>query len=143
MRNLIPLFVTLLIVVPALFLGKVRYETLPAEQDPQSEIALPAQEIEVQGEIEILNGSGVNGLGKGFKTFFKTAGFDVKNVDNARSMNYRHTLVISRRPEMAVAKRVAVTLGVERPIFIRTEFALYDATVIIGQDFRETKYGKN
>ncbi len=140
-KNTIPLVITLLIVIPALYLGKIRYDELPAKA-PETVMTETNDPIPHIGEIEILNGCGVRGIARRFSGFLRKNNFDVKKTDGAKSYNYRKTLVISRKPEMEIAQQLADVLDVRKAIFIRTDNSLYDATVIIGHDYGDLNYGQ-
>jgi hypothetical protein len=89
------------------------------------------------GSLEVLNGCGVDNAADSVAAFLRTRGFDVKNVDNAPSWNYAHTIVASRTKDMENARRAAKTLGTNRVILLRTDESMYDVVVFVGRDFRE------
>lgn len=140
-KNIIPLVITFLIVIPALYLGKIRYEELPPK-GPETVVTDSNDPIPHIGEIEVLNGCGVQGIAGEFKSYLRSHNFDVKKIAGAKSYNYRKTLVISRKPEMEIANQLAEALNVRKPIYIRTNVSLYDATVIIGHDYGDLNYGQ-
>ncbi len=142
MRNAVPLILILLISVPAMmFVGKGRAEKLEAIRVAQSE-QLDESEYPNQGSVEILNGCGENGLAGRCATFLREHHFDVKSTGNvyvngSKIQNYSHTLVISRKKDMAQAQAVARLLGSAAPLFIRTDYNESDVTVILGHNFGE------
>ena len=91
-------------------------------------------------DIEVLNGTDVNGLAKAFSDYLRKEGFDVVKVDNAESNNYRTTKVIdlkSASPRTASsAKKVAEKLGVDpdKVLTMLDEVSQADVRVILGAD---------
>ena len=89
------------------------------------------------GSIEILNGCGADGAAAGVAEFLRQRKFDVKNIDNADSWNYPHTIVASRVKDMSVAREVAEALHTDRVILLRIPDTHYDVTIILGNDWQE------
>lgn len=96
-------------------------------------------------DIEVLNGTSVNGLAKAFADYLRLQKFDVVKVDNAESHNYRTTKVIdlkSARPrQKSQAKRVAQELGVDpsKVLTMLDEASQADVRVILGADYVNLK----
>jgi hypothetical protein len=89
------------------------------------------------GKIQVLNGCGGAGAADDVTDFLRTNKFDVKNKGNATSFNYPFTLVISRIKDMTIAQKVAEALHTDHIVLVRNEDPAYDATVIIGRDYKE------
>ncbi|MBD3241195.1 MAG: hypothetical protein GF331_11465, partial [Chitinivibrionales bacterium] len=89
------------------------------------------------GSVRVLNGCGINNAANSIAEHLRDRGFDVKDVDNAPSWNYPHTIVVSRTKDTRNAERVAQVLSTDRTIMLRTEESLYDVVVYVGADFRE------
>jgi hypothetical protein len=62
---------------------------------------------------------------------------DVVSVGNADSQEYAETLVLLRRGDMAVARRVARLLGCGVPIEQLDPTLLVDVTVVLGSDMTQ------
>ncbi len=135
----IPLIVTLLILGPAIYFGKVRVtyiEALPKIKKTE----LVKEKIPSLGSVEILNGCGARGVAKKFKNFLRANNYDVKSAQNAASWNYDKTIIVSRIPDMQMAKDISSLFKCDDPIFIRTAKSSNDVTVIIGHDYGELNY---
>ena len=142
MKNTLPLLITLLITVPAFFIGKRIELSSPAlESTTSNQASTPINPVS-KGTVEILNGCGVPRLADRFASYLRSNNFDVKSIGDGRSWNYSKTLILSRTPETEVAKAVGELLNVPKVTFIRTDFQLYDVTVIIGKNYGETTYGQ-
>lgn len=95
-------------------------------------------------QIEVLNGCGVSGIAARFTDYLRDEGFDVVKTDNYKEnerekFNMPHTVVIDRRGKVENAVRVAKALGLpERSVLSEpNEAYLIDATVILGEDFKQ------
>lgn len=89
------------------------------------------------GRLRVLNGCGISKAANEIAEHLRTAGFDVKDVDNAPTWNYEHTIVVSRTRDTHNAEQVAEALTTERVVMMRTDDSLYDVVVFVGTDFRE------
>ncbi|MFP4522762.1 MAG: LytR C-terminal domain-containing protein [Fibrobacterota bacterium] len=87
------------------------------------------------GEIEVLNGCGVDNLASSVTEHLRIAGFDVKHSGNAEDWNYELTVVASRVRDMRNAELVASAMGTERVIMLLNDNILYDVTVFVGRDY--------
>ncbi len=137
MNNAVPLFVILLLTVPAVFVGKYRDQWI---RDNAALQELKEDQFPNKGSVEILNGCGKSGLGDIYSSFLRKNRFDVKStgnvvVKNSTIWNYSKTLVISRKKDMQLAQEVATLLRTEPPVFITTDYNESDVTVIIGHDY--------
>lgn len=106
----------------------------------QPEAALPVA-LAAEGDIpqvEVLNGTGVDGLASQAREYLATRGVDVLATGNAPADEASRSVVLSRTGDLVPARRVAATLGLsERQV--RSEprpDLLLDATVILGADYR-------
>jgi hypothetical protein len=89
------------------------------------------------GKIQVLNGCGSVGAAKTVTDYLRSKKFDVKDVGNAKTGNYRETMVVSRIKDRTVAQQVAQALGINSVILIRNGDEMYDVTVFVGEDFKE------
>jgi hypothetical protein len=88
-------------------------------------------------QIEVLNGCGVSGIAARAQDYLREKGYDVVNVENARDFRYRRTLVIDRGGDVRIARALARDLGTSNLIRqVRPDLVL-QATVILGEDYRE------
>ncbi len=87
------------------------------------------------GRVQILNGCGINGAASAAADYLREYNFDVKDIGNAETWNYPHTIVASRTKDMTVAGKVADALDTKRIILLRDEKHLYDVTVFLGADY--------
>ena len=87
--------------------------------------------------LQVLNGCGVNNAGSIVADYLRGQGFDVKNVDNAPTWNYRESIIVSRGSDMRIALRVARALRTDRVVMLREHNSQYDVAVFVGGDFKE------
>jgi len=134
-RNLIPFSAISAIFVLAMMIGILRNPVVVRSSAAAQEnggIIVPSI-----GRVQVLNGCGAEGAADKMTDFLRTKKIDVKNTGNAASWNYPFTLVISRSADMTVARQIATALRTDHIVLIRKEDRTYDATVIIGPDYRE------
>jgi hypothetical protein len=86
--------------------------------------------------VQVLNGCGMRGAGREIANSLRLKGYDVTDVGNAGSFDYLETLVIDRRGTGGRAREVAQALGVANVVMQRVDGSPYEATVIIGKDFK-------
>jgi hypothetical protein len=91
--------------------------------------------------VEVLNGSGRNGLARLGARRLRRHGIDVVLFGTADSM-VDSTRVILRRGEQVRAARVHDALGVGRILEGRDSLRLVDVTVILGPDFKPDEDGR-
>jgi hypothetical protein len=134
-RNLIPFSAISAILVLAMMIGILRNPVVvrPSAAVPENGgIIVPSI-----GRVQVLNGCGAEGAADKMTDFLRTKKFDVKNTGNAPSWNYPFTIVVSRSPDMTVARQIAKALNTDHIVLIRKDDRTYDVTVIIGPDYRE------
>ena len=96
-------------------------------------------------DIEVLNGTNVNGLAKAYADYLRQQGFDVVKVDNAESHNYKETKVIdlkSARPiKNSAAIKVASELGIDedKVLAMLDTDSQSDVRIILGADYVKLK----
>ena len=90
-------------------------------------------------QIDIQNGSGVQGLGNKFMDFLRASGFDVVEMGNFSSSDVKNSFVMDRAGNIRNAKRVAQSLGISEKYVIQQINKNYflDATVVIGKDYND------
>lgn len=132
MRNIIFFLCICFIILSAIVVGTQR-STIPVKK-PSVETA-HASRIPTIGRIEVLNGCGISGAAGVVADFLRDNGFDVKNIDNATSWNYPHTIVVSRTKDMTIAQQICTALHTDRCICIRTGDEFYNVSVFVGSDF--------
>jgi len=90
-------------------------------------------------QIDVQNGTGVQGLGNKFMEYLRTNGFDVVEMGNFSTSDIKTSMVIDRAGNMKNAVRVARALGISEKYVIQQVNKNYflDATVVIGRDYEE------
>jgi len=90
-------------------------------------------------QVEVLNGCGVPKVGERFRDYLRHEGFDVVNVANYIKYDVARTMVIDRIGNIANAKEVAKSLGINPgKAFPQLNDAYFvDVTVVIGKDFNK------
>lgn len=88
-------------------------------------------------QVEVLNGTSVQGIAERFTDFLRNNNFDVVNVGNYIHHDMDETLVIDRIGNMANAFKIAKALGVKNENVIQqlNNNYLLDVSVIIGKDY--------
>jgi hypothetical protein len=137
-KNLVVLCVTSIVLISAMVAGLRTHNAAPvAEPASPAKLDDARQKIPSIGKIQVLNGCGAIGAAKTVADFLRSKKFDVKNEGNAKTGNYKETLVVSRTKNQAVAQQVAQALGVGSAVLIRNGDEMYDVTVFVGADFQE------
>ena len=87
--------------------------------------------------VEVLNGTGVNGLASRTAQVFQSYGFRIAGVANAERDDYERTVVLDRRGNPEAARRVAelIKCGQVHSRVDGTRDETVDVTVILGKDF--------
>jgi len=88
--------------------------------------------------LTVLNGEGTVGLANEAARALKRRGVDVIDTDNAPRFDYVESLLIARR-HTTDAEALAAELGCRKVIVQIDETALEDATLILGEDYRDLK----
>ena len=128
------------LVVLALALGVLAYGFATRLLHPPVAAAPPAAPDAVGiVQVEVLNGTGVDGLAARTREHLRAAGgFDVLDARNAPGGPVERTRVVDRVGNRAAALRVARALGVgEEAVGSEPRPDLFvDATVVLGKDYR-------
>ena len=96
--------------------------------------AAPAPAHEPKGiRVEVLNGSGQEGVGGKVAAVLRDAGFQVVSVRNADRFDYPRTLVAARGSDVGRAQAVAHKLDGSQIIRQRAPVD-WDVTVVVGRD---------
>ena len=85
--------------------------------------------------VEVLNGTGEQGIAHEAKRGLFHRGIDVISVGNADRSDYIESILIARRPGVEI-ERLGDLIGCENAIVQEQKGALSDATLILGQDYR-------
>jgi hypothetical protein len=85
--------------------------------------------------VEVLNGSGRQGLARSVTRLLRRDGFDVMYFGSARD-SVKATEVLSRRGDSTRAARVAKVLGVATVRVARDTLLRIDVSVLLGPDYR-------
>ncbi len=88
------------------------------------------------GRVEVLNGCGESKAASMIANFLRSKNFDIKDISNADSWNYPHTIVVSRTRESIVAQKICKVLNTDKFIFLRTNENNYNVSVIVGADYQ-------
>lgn len=90
-------------------------------------------------QLDVQNGSGVQGIAGKVTEYLRLNGFDVVEMGNFATSDIKTSMVIDRTGNTANAKRVARNLGIQEKYIIQQVNKNYflDATVVIGKDYLE------
>ncbi len=96
---------------------------------------------EIAFQIEVMNGTGETGIAMKTATELRKMGIDVLIVGDAEGYDYDESLLIDRKGNDKLMKKLARQLGVDRIIQQIQARPLVDATLIIGKDKDRLKIG--
>ena len=96
-----------------------------------------AYTIALSSHLEILNGTGTNGLAGRTQDLYQNFGFEVDRIGNADDDAYTETIIVDRSNNLERAKKVgniirADNIVVGPPL---TDYPEIDITIILGADF--------
>jgi hypothetical protein len=90
-------------------------------------------------QIEVLNGTGETGLAMRTAMGLRLMGIDVLVVGNAGNFNFQESLLIDRRGNPRLMKKLSRLTGCRRVLQQIQSDPLVDATLIIGEDHESLK----
>ncbi len=85
-------------------------------------------------QIQVLNGTGEPGVARKVTMQLRSMGIDVLIEGNAQRFDYQQTVLVDRKGNPELMKRLSRRLGVSRVITQIQERPRVDATLIIGWD---------
>ncbi|MCL6518924.1 MAG: LCP family protein [Armatimonadetes bacterium] len=88
----------------------------------------------IPAKIEVLNGSGVQGVAKKVAESLKQSGYEITSVGNAPSFNYTTSEIVCRMRTDKAARHVAEVTGISVIRRETDESVGADLTIIIGKD---------
>lgn len=90
-------------------------------------------------QIDVQNGSGIQGIAGKVTEYLRSNGFDVVEMGNFATSDIKTSMVIDRTGITKNAKLVARNLGIQEKYVIQQVNKNYflDATVVIGKDYLE------
>ncbi|MCW7509025.1 LytR C-terminal domain-containing protein [Leptospira levettii] len=92
-----------------------------------------------RARIEVLNGTAKNGLARYGKVLLNDKGLKVLTVDNAWDSNFKSTVILNRSGNTQYTDLISETFQGRKVFFsLRKDLGL-DATVILGEDFQNSK----
>lgn len=92
-------------------------------------------------QIDVLNGSGLDGAATTCTAYLRSRGYDVVEMRNYKTFDVGESLVIDRAGNVENARKVAYALGIRKENVIQqiNEEYFVDVSVLIGRDFRSLK----
>lgn len=92
-------------------------------------------------QVEVLNGCGVDRLAADARRYMKDRGFDIVGVGNYSDDNVLQSFVVDHVGDGVAAAKVASSIGIPVERVLRGDEAepLFDATVVIGHDYRSLR----
>ena len=85
-------------------------------------------------QIEVLNGTGEPGVARTVTMKLRRMGIDVLIEGNAERFDYRESVLVDRKGNPDLMKKLSRRLGVSRVITQIQEKPMVDATLVIGWD---------
>ena len=107
----------------------VSIDGVPVSQSPYS--------MDNRVSVEVMNGAGDPGAAAAFSRRLREMGFDVKTFGNADSFDHTTTVVLDRSGREGAAASVADSLRLGGPLRELMPELYLDATVVLGDDWRE------
>lgn len=87
--------------------------------------------------VEVLNGSGVEGIARRMTEFLRRQGFDVIAYGNAEQFCFFETVVLDRIGNRTWAEMVAQAVNTGNVLEQKNPFLTLDVTLILGRDFKK------
>ena len=90
-------------------------------------------------QVQVLNGSGVNGLAAEMSTYLVSMGFDVVETQTHEDNDVEKTVILDRVGNIDASEQVALAIGLAPDRITENVVVEYylDATIIIGLDYRD------
>jgi calcineurin-like phosphoesterase len=116
-----------------------RTENKPYAVDSTSQMTKQPSNKTLQ--IDVQNGTGVQGIANKVMEYLRSKGFDVVEMGNFSSQDIKTSMVIDRTGNTKNAKLIAQSLGIPEKNIIEQVNRNYflDATVVVGRDYLELK----
>ena len=127
----------LAVVVVILVFSFVQNRFLPTVESPSLQIEYEYPSADDLYQVEVRNGVGVSGLAEQMRTYLRAKNYDVVWVGNHTSFDLDETIVVDRRGNLQIARKIVASLGLPEDRVrqdIRDEYHL-DASIIIGKDY--------
>ena len=99
------------------------------------------EEVYEPFQMEVLNGTGEKGIAKEITTKLRRLGIDVLIERNAERFDFRETLLIDRRGNPALMKRLSKQLGCVRVLKQLQDRPEVDVTLVIGWNRDKLGFG--
>lgn len=116
--------------------GNRRGDAVPADAAPHAN-AVSTTIGERRVSLEVLNGAGDRGAAERMSEHLRDLGFDVKTFGNARELGHVRTVLLDRSERQGAARAISDALG-GVPVTVEPAPELYlDATLILGEDWRD------
>ena len=92
-------------------------------------------------QIDVLNGSGLQGVAGSCTSYLRARGFDVVEMRNYKTSDVVESLVIDRVGNTVNAEKVAYALGIKKKNIVQQLNQDYyvDVSVVLGKDFNSLK----
>ncbi len=119
-------------VTGALLLAGAIWWSVGSRAPDTAPLSIPGERERVQ--IEVLNGTRIDGLARRMTRKLRERGVDVVFFGSAPTSTTDSTMVIARRGDVAAAERVRDLLGVGKVIDAPAAQLLVDVTVVLGRD---------
>lgn len=127
----------LLIVVGYLTYALISRQVLQPPVDAGKAGVTPGEII----QVDVLNGSGLQGAAGSCTSYLRARGFDVVEARNYKTSDVNESLVIDRVGNMKNAEKVAYALGIKKNNIVQQLNHDYfvDVSIVIGKDFGSLK----
>jgi len=129
-----------------LFYNFIKHTTSSRSENKNTAIDSTSSQITKQPsnktlQIDVQNGTGVQGIANKVMEYLRSRGFDVVEMGNFSSQDIKTSMVIDRTGNTKNAKLVAQSLGIQEKYVIEQVNRNYflDATVVVGRDYLELK----
>ena len=128
------------IVMLVIFICIQLYAILAYPSTRSELIDLPHENVaQTLVQINIFNGSGIDGVGNMMTKFCREQGYDVVEMGNYQSFDVETSLVVDRSGKLEHAKQLAKHIGIssDNVVQLLNKEQMVAASIIIGKDFNK------
>ncbi|HPG38351.1 MAG TPA: LytR C-terminal domain-containing protein [bacterium] len=134
----------LLVVINAALISSFIHKIVGSRQTP--DIITNTQVPDNPVKIQVLNGCGVSGVANDFADYLKRRNYDVTEIGNTPTFDYKSTVIINReRREKKYVDKFRELIGIPKDLVypLKSDENEADLTLIIGSDYETLEIYKS